>query len=509
MSAASQFPWLKELPVSSLPWVKIPPTLFSHVSFRTTPTAYLLLGYIANKACELDTKKNPGEAEVRVTMFELQQASRKSTRAIEYAIEELGPTHAVTNPVRLKKIQEETGLNTVGKNLASIRSDPRRPGEWYCRILPENWTQGAGDPGGPMPLRTRKPKPLEATHDYRHERAAFRAQPVADGPQPIAAKQDYYPPADRGASPQPVAPQPIALGQMGIYGEEPQLVAPDGKRISGEEPQPVALGQQTVAAQLVAAGSPLRLSVQPDAPRTAAGCTGDGSCPYLVRQTPVEENLASEPQQFARATEAEIQDLTQRIARIQKAGPKLPPEASATYRTMGMASRQTVVNLLNGARRVVPGPADVENFLVHKSRQRPDWQNWGAPVRAVQQEFTGWWAGQILSAAVGVVGVSAESNLYMGDLPQWEIPPVSSGENPWQRVQARLKQDLTPITYGNWVARTEFAGLVGDELRVFVPDAITRDWLEDEYGDLIQKILKSFGLDIARVVYGRHGPKIQ
>ena len=147
MSAgAPAFPWwTEELPVPTLKFVQILPLMVVRLGNRCSGTAYWLATFIAMRAAEQDPYKNPGEVEVKITMGDLRRGCRKSKRSIEYAIEEIGPTHEIENPKRREKVRRETGLETVGKNFVSIRADKHRPGEWFCKLLPANWIQGPGN----------------------------------------------------------------------------------------------------------------------------------------------------------------------------------------------------------------------------------------------------------------------------------------------------------------------------------------------------------------------------
>lgn len=174
MSAASPLPF-PELPrVSSRPWLKYSP-LSSDLSIRCTPTAKNLVELISLKAADANLLKNPWDTEVRITMDEVRQRLQKSKRCIEYAMEEIGPAQIVRDPKRRQQVKEKTGIETVGKNLVAVRRS-NRPGEWFCRILPENWRQQLGEPGGPMMKPPRKRKTVTASTINRLPFAARATQ---------------------------------------------------------------------------------------------------------------------------------------------------------------------------------------------------------------------------------------------------------------------------------------------------------------------------------------------
>jgi chromosomal replication initiator protein len=73
--------------------------------------------------------------------------------------------------------------------------------------------------------------------------------------------------------------------------------------------------------------------------------------------------------------------------------------------------------------------------------------------------------------------------------------------NGWEQIKSFLQSKVSPDIYHNWIVRTEFAGQEGDTLRVAVPDQLTKDWITQEFGDLISGGLRSLDLSIRRVAY--------
>jgi|SRR5580658_7943915 hypothetical protein len=143
----------------------------------------------------------PGTTAGEVTLFELRQNTRKSVRAIETAVDEIR-----------------------AKNLAEVKSDPRAPGRWVIRLLPQNWRQKDGEPGGPMAEASRKDKVCTASHDVVPPKAALTSYPQA-----VAAEATKLHPLFS-------ASQFSAAG----FRFNPVTGAPLGQRIKGEESQKTA-----------------------------------------------------------------------------------------------------------------------------------------------------------------------------------------------------------------------------------------------------------------------------
>ena len=73
--------------------------------------------------------------------------------------------------------------------------------------------------------------------------------------------------------------------------------------------------------------------------------------------------------------------------------------------------------------------------------------------------------------------------------------------NVWEQVKQQLRVKLNAEAYDNWIHRTKLISQNKDVLRVAVPDAATRDWLLNEYGDYIQAGLIRAESDATSVVY--------
>ncbi len=71
----------------------------------------------------------------------------------------------------------------------------------------------------------------------------------------------------------------------------------------------------------------------------------------------------------------------------------------------------------------------------------------------------------------------------------------------WERIKLVLAEKIPPQAYQNWVARTSLEREENGALRVIVPDEVTKDFLEQEYGQEIQSALRQLGLPARPVAY--------
>jgi chromosomal replication initiator protein len=73
--------------------------------------------------------------------------------------------------------------------------------------------------------------------------------------------------------------------------------------------------------------------------------------------------------------------------------------------------------------------------------------------------------------------------------------------NPWEQIKARLTSRINPRAYEDWVARTVFDESDGVSIRVWVPDQVTKEWMEQEYAEDIRQAIRDLRLPIERVIY--------
>ena len=201
-----------------------------------------------------------------------------------------------------------------------------------------------------------------ASVNARETLAAFEMQSSAGG-QPSAFIRDV------GVTGENTHAQPSA-GVQSSAGYQ-NVTAPPVTRINGEDiPQPSAGVQPSTEIRR----QPIAENAQPGSDIHAAECTGDPSCPLLLRvETGERENLARNAHSAA-GSGSEATQLTEAL-----------PELVAK---LGLVNRQTAVNLIAAARLATV--LLVVGFLRKKareSREHAEWKTWGAPVAAVRNEL--------------------------------------------------------------------------------------------------------------------------
>jgi chromosomal replication initiator protein len=78
---------------------------------------------------------------------------------------------------------------------------------------------------------------------------------------------------------------------------------------------------------------------------------------------------------------------------------------------------------------------------------------------------------------------------------------AAAARNVWEKIKSHLAARITPQAYENWVVRTEFQSQEDGSLQVLVPDQVTKDFLEQEYGDDVRSTIRELNLPIQRIVY--------
>jgi chromosomal replication initiator protein len=77
--------------------------------------------------------------------------------------------------------------------------------------------------------------------------------------------------------------------------------------------------------------------------------------------------------------------------------------------------------------------------------------------------------------------------------------------NAWELVKQHIRARISADEYENWFRRTELERVEGDVLRVRVPDHVTRDWLEQEFGEHVRSAIGAAALPITRIRYEIRG----
>ena len=75
------------------------------------------------------------------------------------------------------------------------------------------------------------------------------------------------------------------------------------------------------------------------------------------------------------------------------------------------------------------------------------------------------------------------------------------GDNAWEAIKRRLATKISPKAFEDWVVRTIFDRLEGQTLHVAVPDHVTKQWMEQEHGDDVLRIIRELNLDVTVVQY--------
>lgn len=81
--------------------------------------------------------------------------------------------------------------------------------------------------------------------------------------------------------------------------------------------------------------------------------------------------------------------------------------------------------------------------------------------------------------------------------------------NPWDQIKKQLESRLSSGSFQNWVSRTSFAGMDGDTVLVAVPNVETKTWMESEYTDQVQSIIRDCRLGVNGVAYVLRGKTAQ
>src|ERR1700730_2110095 len=75
----------------------------------------------------------------------------------------------------------------------------------------------------------------------------------------------------------------------------------------------------------------------------------------------------------------------------------------------------------------------------------------------------------------------------------------------WEIVKNHLSRKISAEAYQNWLTKTVFLKAEGAKLWVRVPDAVTRDWILQEYSAEIWSAVRELNLSFREIVYEEHG----
>ncbi len=77
--------------------------------------------------------------------------------------------------------------------------------------------------------------------------------------------------------------------------------------------------------------------------------------------------------------------------------------------------------------------------------------------------------------------------------------------NTWDRIKNQIASKISTDAFNNWLSRTVFLASEGDRLRIAVPDAATRDWIQQEYSGEIWSAVRDLNLSLREIVYEIQG----
>ena len=75
----------------------------------------------------------------------------------------------------------------------------------------------------------------------------------------------------------------------------------------------------------------------------------------------------------------------------------------------------------------------------------------------------------------------------------------------WERIKSHLSQKISAEAYQNWLTKTVFLKSEGGKLWVRVPDAVTRDWILQEYAPEIWSSIRELNVPVREILYEVQG----
>ncbi len=71
----------------------------------------------------------------------------------------------------------------------------------------------------------------------------------------------------------------------------------------------------------------------------------------------------------------------------------------------------------------------------------------------------------------------------------------------WDEIKKELSTRLTAESYNNWLANTSLLKLDGGRLKVSVPNEATKEWMEQEYAELVMSTARQLQLPVTEITY--------
>jgi hypothetical protein len=175
MSAASTpILHIPERAIPTYPFCKTPPAYHTHLARRLdSKTAFVIVGYVMERSHAQNLYDADSVARrVWFSSHDLQAATGKRERQVENGVEEAGPPHQKKN------------RSWVGQSVLEVEVDPKRPGGWWFRAVPANFTQGPPNP----PRKSLQRKGLRALMNVSLPFATLKQsmQSIAQQPPPIS-----------------------------------------------------------------------------------------------------------------------------------------------------------------------------------------------------------------------------------------------------------------------------------------------------------------------------------
>lgn len=87
----------------------------------------------------------------------------------------------------------------------------------------------------------------------------------------------------------------------------------------------------------------------------------------------------------------------------------------------------------------------------------------------------------------------------------WEfcriVLPEQGSMNFWDQIKQQLANELSSEAFQNWVSNTRLEQVERNTLRVRVPNEFSKEWLEVEYREKVQTIIRDLQIPVNQVVY--------
>ncbi|MBV9769927.1 MAG: chromosomal replication initiator protein DnaA [Bryobacterales bacterium] len=77
--------------------------------------------------------------------------------------------------------------------------------------------------------------------------------------------------------------------------------------------------------------------------------------------------------------------------------------------------------------------------------------------------------------------------------------------NFWERIKQQIASKISTDAFANWLSKALFLRADGDRMWVSVPDAVTRDWIQQEYSAEIWLAVRELNLPLREILFEIHG----